>query len=288
MGSGKLRGLIGQPLLHFLVVGVALGATLHWMTGDAPREDATTIFISATDVARMDAGWRARFNRAPTDQELDGLIRSQIREMALHREALAMGLGENEPVVRRVLVQKLERIASDLIELSLAPTDLDLDRYYAEQSERYRPASRITFAHVFIDPDARDDRTLRDAAEILADLESRDGLPADIENFGDPFMLQRYYPEEDEQRIASLFGSEFARSVFELETGRWHGPVLSGYGTHLVYVESITSSPVPPLDEIRDEVTQDWVDENRRRISEEYFAQLLAKYDVVIEGREGL
>jgi hypothetical protein len=276
--------LIRQPLLHFVVFGVLLGVTLNWMTGERAQEDETTIRITATDVARLDAGWRARWNRPPTPEELKGLINSQVREIALHREAISMGLDQNEPVIRRVLVQKLEQIAKDLIELSLAPTDQDLDTYYQENAEQYRPAPLITFSHVFIDPDRREERTLDDAAEILAELQSRERPAEDIENYGDPFMLQRYYPEKDEQRIRSLFGHGFAQSVFELAPGQWHGPVLSGYGTHLVYVEALTEFPTPPLDEVRERVTQDWVDENLRRITDQYFADLLAQYEVVIEG----
>ena len=73
--------------------------------------------------------------------------------MVLYREAVAMGLDRDEPVIRRVLVQKLESIAKDLIELSLSPTDQDLEQYFEEHAERYRPASLITFTHAFVDPD---------------------------------------------------------------------------------------------------------------------------------------
>jgi len=277
--------LIRQPLVHFLVVGALLGFALRWLTDEPVQEDTTTIRITATDVARLDAGWRSRWNRPPTPEELNGLVTSQVREIVLYREAISMGLDQNEPVIRRVLGQKLEQIAKDLIELSLAPTDPDLEQYYQEHAERYRPPALITFTHVFVDPDRRGEQTLPDADEILAELQSRERLPEDIENFGDPFMLQRYYPQKDEQRIASLFGHGFARSVFELLTGRWHGPVLSGYGTHLVHVDTLTEFPIPPLAEIRDQVTQDWVDDNRRRITDQYFTDLLAQYDVVIEGQ---
>ena len=275
--------LARQPVVQFLVIGVLLALVLHWMTGGNEQQDQKSVRITATDVARLDAGWRARWNRAPTQEELSGLVEAQVREVVLHREALAMGLDQNDPVVRRVLVQKLEQIAKNLIELSLAPTDQDLEQYYAVNSERYRPPHLITFTHVFIDPDRRGDRTLQDAAEILADLQSREKPTEGIETSGDPFMLQRYYPEKNRQRIASLFGHGFADAVFELAPGRWHGPVLSGYGTHLVYVDAITEYPIPPLDEVRDQVTQDWVDENRREITDQYFADLMAKYDVVIE-----
>jgi hypothetical protein len=270
-----------QPLVHFVVLGALLAAVLHWSAADRVSEDDDTVRITATDVARLDAGWRSRWNRPPTPQELDGLIRSQVREEVLYREAVAMGLDRDEPVIRRVLGQKLERIAKDLIELSLAPTDQDLEQFFAENAEQYRPAPLITFTHVFVDPDRRGDQTLKDADAMLAELQSRDRPTEDAEDFGDPFMLPIYYPAKDEQRIGSLFGREFARSVFELPTGRWHGPVLSGYGTHLVYVDALAEFPIPPLADIRERVTQDWVDENRRKITDRYFAELLAKYDVV-------
>jgi peptidyl-prolyl cis-trans isomerase C len=280
-----IAGLAKQPIVQFVVVGAILGFALQWWTEEVPRDDETTIRISSTDVARLDTGWRARYNRAPTPDELNGLINAQVREIALHREALNMGLDRDDQVIRRVLVQKLEGIANNLIELSLAPTDLNLEEYYAENTERYRPPSLITFTTVFIDPDLRGDRTLQDADKILAELQSRERPTEGIESFGDPFMLQRYYPEKDEQRVASLFGREFARSVFELSPGRWHGPVLSGYGTHLVYVDVLMDFPTPPLEEVREQVTQDWVDEKRREITERYFADLLAQYEVVIEGQ---
>jgi hypothetical protein len=277
--------LARQPLVHFLVIGAAIALLLGWLGNRDGAEPDRTIRVTAAEISRLEAQWRARWNRAPTPEELDGLIRAKVREDALHREALAMGLGEDDPVVRRVLVRKLEGIARDLVELSLAPTEQDLASYFAEHVDRYRPPPLITFTHVFVDPDRRGERTLEDAAEILAELQLLEPPTEGIEAFGDPFMLQRYYPEKDEQRIASLFGLGFARSVFELQPGRWHGPVLSGYGTHLVHVERLAEFPVPTLAEVEERVRQDWVDDRRTEITERYFGELLARYDVIVERR---
>ena len=276
--------LLRQPIVHFLLIGGALGGLVGWLGSRDAGEPDRTIRITAGEIDRMEAEWTARWNRAPTPEELDGLLRSRVREDALYREAVAMGLNRDDPIIRRILVQKLERIARDLVELSLSPTEQDLAAYFAENADRYRPRPLITFTHVFVNPDRRDEQTLPDAERMLVELQSLGPPTAAVEEFGDPFMLQRYYPEKDEQRIRSLFGHGFAQSVFELAPGHWHGPVLSGYGTHLVYVEAIAEFPTPPLDEVRERVTQDWVDENRRRITDQYFADLMAQYDVVIEG----
>ncbi len=293
-----LSGLARQPIVHFLVIGIAIGGLYAWLGNRNASEPDRTIRVSAGEIGRMEAEWRARWNRPPTPQELDGLVRARVREAALYREAVAMGMNQDDPVIRRILVQKLEGIARDLVELGLSPTEQDLATYFAEHADRYRPPPLITFTHVFVDPDRRDERTLEDAGEILAELQRRGpptegieefGEPADeilaelqrlgpptegIEEFGDPFMLQRYYPEKDQQRIASLFGHGFAGSVFELEPRKWHGPVLSGYGTHLVYVDALTEFPTPELAD---------VDDNRTRITTDYFDQLLARYEVIVE-----
>ena len=81
--------LTRQPLVHFLVLGAVLGVALQWFADSRPQQDEKTIRITATDLARLDAGWRSRWSRGPTPEELDGLVKAQIREIALYREARA-------------------------------------------------------------------------------------------------------------------------------------------------------------------------------------------------------
>ena len=278
----SMSGFLRQPLLHFLLLGAALGALYTWMG----RQDAgadKTVRITAAQLSRLQAQWQARWNRPPTPDEMEGIIRQQIREAVVYQEALAMGLDQDDPIVRRVLVQKLEGMARNLVELSLSPTDQDLATYFAENKEQYRPDPLITFTHVFVDPDRREEQTLPDAAAMLVELQSLHNPMEDAERFGDPFMLQSYYPEKTEQRVSSLFGGGFARSVFELQPGVWHGPVLSGYGTHLVYVEALDEFPDPELSDVKDRVVQEWTDKTRTEITEQYFDDLLARYEVVVE-----
>ncbi len=285
--GGTLRTVVSHfirwPLLHFLLIGTAIGILYAGLgERDADANDRT-IRITAADVSLLTAGWQARWSRPPTPEELDGVVQAQIREIALYREALNMGLDQGDPVVRRILGQKLRRLATDLIELSLSPSDQDLETYFAEHQERYRPAPLITFTHVFIDPDRRGEQTLADAAEILLELQSREYPAENIESYGDRFMLQGYYPEKTEQRITGLFGRGFALSIFELPVKQWHGPVLSGYGTHLVYIDAREEFPVPTLVELKERVIEDWVEETRQEIIDQYFAGLLASYDVIVE-----
>jgi len=103
------------------------------------------------------------------------------------------------------------------------------------------------------------------------------------EAFGDQFMLQRYYPQKDGLEIRKLFGQGFTESVFKLEPGQWHGPVLSGYGVHLVYVHHLGKAPAPEFEMVQEEVKQQWMDEKKQELQQEYINKVLAGYEVVFE-----
>jgi hypothetical protein len=95
---------------------------------------------------------------------------------------------------------------------------------------------------------------------------------------GDAFMLQNYYPEKDQAEIQKFFGNGFAESLVDLSPGQWHGPVLSGYGVHLVYVSHISEPPAPVFAEARERVTQDWTNEKSEELNEKFYANLRDRY----------
>ena len=278
-----LKKAVGQPLVQFAILAALFYGLYAWMGGSRAREPDNVIYVSAGDINRLDASWRARWNRPPTQEELAGLMRDHVREIALYRHAMAMGLDQNDAVLRRMLGQKLQTLSQNLVELSLSPTDQELEAYFEANAERYRPPERITFTHVFIDPDRRGDATLQDAAEIKARLRSLGEPTEEMARLGDPFMLQRYYPRKTELEIVKLFGQGFTESVFELSPGEWHGPVLSGYGTHVVYVHHLEDTATPELETVRDEVKQDWMNKRRRELQDEYIDAVVASYEVVLE-----
>ena len=141
----------------------------------------------------------------------------------------------------------------------------------------------ITFTQIFFDPDKRGGQTLEDAETVKAGLIKLQEPPQDVRSFGDQFMLQSYYPERSQADVAKLFGSGFAEPVFELTTLEWHGPVLSGYGTHLVYVHDFRKAPVPDFTEFEEQVKQDLGNDQREKLNEQFIASLMGRYDVTIE-----
>jgi hypothetical protein len=274
--------VLRSPLLHFLVIGAAI----YLLYGIADRETTTaspnTITVTAGDIKWLQRSWQKRWNRPPTPQEQKGLIDQFVRETVMYREALAMGLDQDDVIIRRRLAQKLEFLFQDLAD-AVAPSTQELRDYFESNRDRYRDPSVLTLTHIFINPDLRGDRTLADAEALLARLAAMDDPTQDAADLGDQFMLQRFYPQRSEMEIARLFGRDFARSVFELEPGQWHGPVQSGYGVHLVYVHDLLRSPAVSFDAVVERVTGDWQTDQRQTLNDKYVENLLSRYEVTVE-----
>ena len=278
--------LLREPLLHFMFIGAAIYLLYGVFAEPVPEADDKTIVVTAGEVEWMQTSWQKRWNRPPTPQEFDGLVQQYIKETVLYREALTMGLNQHDQVIRRRLAQKLEFLAKDLVALT-PPTEEELQSYFDEHLDRYQEPALYTFTQVFIDPDKRGDTTLEDAEAIKAKLIAQGDAIEDPGALGDGLMLQDYYPQKDPLEIQKLFGSGFTESLLELSPGQWHGPVLSGYGVHLVYISSISEPPAPEFTALRERVVQDWTMERGEELNDKFYASLREQYTVVIEEPAG-
>ena len=271
-----------EPLAQFLLIGVCIYGA--YAIFGAPDEDADerTIVVDANRIKGFIVAWERRWNRPPTSQELDGIVQQFVREDILYREAVAMGLDVDDPITRRRMAQKLEFLTKDIARLK-EPQEGELERYFEENAELYRKPDLITFSHVYLDPDKRGAAALDDAAELLAELEGAGEPEPGSLRSGDRFMLQSYYPEKSELDIRRQFGTGFSDTVMQLEPGKWHGPVLSGYGTHLVYVHALAVAPPPIFSDVRDHVLENWQIAQQDEFNAQYFESLKSRYEIVIE-----
>ncbi len=277
----RLTQLAKEPLIQFLLIGACIyGAAALY---GAPDEDVVdrTVVVDASRIEAFISQWEQRWNRPPTRQELDAVINQFVREDILYRQAVAMGLDEDDPVTRRRMAQKLEFLTNDIV-LFKEPAEGELEQYFEDTRELYREPGLISFSQVFLDPDARDESTLDDAAALLAQLKAV-GVPdpATLEA-GDRFMLRSYYPQATALDIRRQLGSGFSEVVMQLEPEQWHGPVLSGYGVHLVYVYSREEAPPPVFADVRQAVLENWQAEQQEIFQVEFFESLKSRYDIVI------
>jgi hypothetical protein len=274
---GAMGRLLRSPLLHFLILGFVLFA-LYSRFGDRRETESKEIVVSAQQIELLASLWEKQWRRPPMPNELQGLIESFVREEVLYREALAMGLDRDDTVVRRRLAQKIEFLAQDLATRG-EPSDQELRTFFEEHPEIFEEPGLITFSHVYINIDRHGDRSFDVADEVLAELRAG-GDPSQL---GDRFMLQRDYLRKSPSEVARHFGSQFAAEVFELAMGEWQGPVQSGYGLHLVFVDSQEEPYMPPFEDLRTAVRDEFLSFRRREVDELFYNKLREGYEIVIE-----
>jgi peptidyl-prolyl cis-trans isomerase C len=271
-----------EPLLHFLLLGLALFAgyrVLH--PGPDATPPSTRIELTQDDLLQMSVAWLAQGRPAPTAEQMRNLVEHGVREEILSREAVALGLDKGDTIVRRRLAQKMEFLAEDVSAIE-EPSSEQLRVWYTENSERFVLAPRVSFRHLYFSFDRRGERAGEAAARALAALAGRPSDWPDAGALADPFMFQDYYGDRSFDDLAKVFGPGFARALTQLERGAWQGPIESGYGWHLVFVDAIAQQRVPALEEIESEVKSEWVAARRAEAKRKAYEAMRARYQVVL------
>ena len=277
-----MRHLIREPLVQFLLVGLVLfGVWQLAKPAHAARDASNRIVITEDDLKQMAVGWAAQGLPPPSPQQMKELIDARVREEVLYREALALGLDKDDAIVRRQLARKMEFVAEDLSKLE-EPKPEELRAWYEKNRARFALPPRVTFRHVYFSPDRRGANTRADAVAALTQLS---GKPIDASvGVGDTFMFQSFYGDRSMEVLAKEFGPAFARALVDVAPGAWAGPVESGYGWHLVFIDSMTPQQIPEFDAIEQEVRNAWVEEHREKTRASMYESMRARYEVVLPG----
>ena len=275
------KRLLSEPLLHFMLLGLAIFVLFG--TADEPQsESENRILLSAGDVANLAQSWQTRWNRQPTQQELDGLINEYVREQILYREALKLGLDINDTIVRRRLAQKMDFLFRDLAQPG-EPDDEVLKDFLAQNTDRFENPPRFSFDHVYLSPDKRGTNLESDAVRILKDLRLSTVADANYAAAGDRFMLEQRFVDYSQREISRLMGSRFATALADVKPGAWNGPIQSGYGLHLVIIHDFVPSGMPDFELIRDRVEMEYQAEQLRIANDALFAELKSNYEIIVE-----
>lgn len=276
----RLGAIVREPLLHFLLLGGLL-FLMFGLTQEPDRDTGRQIRVTAAQMERLAAQFSRTWMRPPTEEELAGLIERHIRGEVFYREALAMGLDQNDPYVRNRLGQKLEFLLDDLSDETL-PDDEVLSRYLADHPERFQESARVSFRQVYLNPD-RHPHLEAEVAGLLEGLRAG----ADPAEVGDVTLLEHAFDDASQPEIARQFGAAFADAVLEVEPGQWLGPILSGFGAHLVLVSDRQPARLPTLAEVRPQVLREWQDARRREQKEQAYVRLRERYQISVEPAEG-
>src|SRR5262249_23316528 len=80
--------------------------------------------------------------------------------------------------------------------------------------------------------------------------------------------------------LGKEFGPNFALAVAKLSLGSWEGPVESGLGWHLVFVDTLIPGRVPVFEEVEADAKKAWLAEQKAQAWEKAYLDMRAKYTV--------
>ena len=279
-----MNRFLREPLLRFIL----LGSLIFVLYGLLSRPDASAdrrIVVSPGRIENLALLFERTWQRAPTEEELQGLIDAHVREEVLCREGTALGLDRDDLVIRQRIQQKMEFLCADATALD-EPTEGDLQAFLDAHAAQFAIASHTTFRQVFLDPLRHSpdlDAAIRQLGSQLKALDH----PSLAEDLGDTTMLPARFEGLSEDDAARTFGAEFAASLATLLEAQWAGPLRSGFGLHFVWVEERTDARTPTLAEIRGRVRVEWEHAQRLAANAAFYEGLARKYQVTIEALPG-
>jgi hypothetical protein len=274
-----LHRLLREPLVHFLVLGLALFGVYRLSTTRSPGSER--IVVSSGKVQTLVETFRLTWQRPPTPEELQGLIADFIKEEVLVREARQAGLDQDDPLVRRRLRTRMEILSDDTAAIR-PPSDAQLEAYLATHRDAFQVDGRTTFVQLYLSPERRGprlDSDLRKTRELL----ERAGPGTDVARLSDSVMLDTRYDAISDRDVVRIFGEEFAGGLAAAPLGRWSEPLRSGYGAHLVRVIERVPGRSARLEEVREAVQREWLAEETARARQAALDTLLRKYQVRVE-----
>jgi len=280
-----MMGLLKEPLLHFILIGAGLFLLYGWRSNSASLSGGQAglsreqIVVAQEKIDQVIGQFEKTWQRPPTGDEQKSLIEDLVRSEIYYREAIAIGLDRDDEVLKRRLRQKMEFIFEDIASVA-EPVDEDLKAFMKKHQEKYLVDPQVSFRQVYISTYKRGKSAESDARQILAELTAG----ADPDSVGDSTMPEpdiRLSPLWD---IRKQFGDEFGNALLAIKPGRWSGPIRSGYGLHLVFVNERRSGRLPDLKEVRETVKRDWMVEKQKELKDAAYAKIRESYNVTVEG----
>jgi parvulin-like peptidyl-prolyl isomerase len=264
-----LKSLLGEPLVHFLLLGALLFAGYSIFKPGSQRR----VVLAQKELQERVQERQKTLGHPLSDEERKAIVDEYAEEMILLNEAKLLNLNHgDEPKRDRLLQLARER----LDEVVPEPTRQQLESYFQQHSSQYRMGAWVSFDQVFFAP--KSPATPANPDSFLALLASKD----DASSLGeaDPVM-GNHLSELTRSQLKALFGEAFADTLFALPESVWRGPLGSKYGTHYVRVVEHHEAPMPRFEDVQAFLRKDWKAMKHREIQDEKLQELRHEYTIV-------
>ncbi len=280
-----IRNASKEPVVHFLCIGFIL-----WWGGSRlgvieMPENHKTISIRESSLIQyiqfqhktFDDHWAKQRLLSLTQNERALLIDEYVREEVMVRHAIQLGMDQNDQIIRRRLIQKVEFITEDLAASDVSFNEDEARAYFEANRFKYGLDASISFAHVFLKQGAHND-----AVNLLTKLKQQ-AVPAEQASaHGDRFYFHVNYVDRTQAHIRQHFGNHFSEEIFSAEPrlNVWLGPIQSNHGWHLVQVSRYLPDRVPEFEDVQKMVVQDLLQARKAAIQRLAVEGIRAAYDI--------
>jgi parvulin-like peptidyl-prolyl isomerase len=276
-----LQTLRQEPLIHFALIGIAIFAADAWLT-PANSDSVSSSGGITIEQSRL-ANWQHQFRRdngrQPTDAEQQATITRWIDEEVLYREALRLGLHQNDAIVRRQLIQKMEFVIEGATPLPPA-TDQQLQTFIDNHPDRYNTPAKTSLQQVFY---SRGSELHNSEAQINEQLTALQTAPESFRGLGDSFSLGQHVLNADEVFLRKHFGKQFVTAIRDLPAASsWQGPIESGLGLHLLRITNRIEAQPAKLADVRKKVALDYRLELEHQARRKALDGLQTRYHITI------
>jgi peptidyl-prolyl cis-trans isomerase C len=280
--KARWRWFLSEPLLHFVVVGTVLFGAYRLISPE-PEQGAGSRKIELTkdDARQLAVTWLAQGRPAPTPDQLRSLMDQKVTEEILFREAVALGLDRNDEIIKRRLAQKMDFLAADLAAMDEPSTD-QLKEWYSKNSVRFALPPHLSFRHLYFSFDKHGEASREAAIAAISVISGKPAGSPEVGSVADPFMFRNYYGDATPEQMAKEFGPDFAKAIFNLKPGSWQGPIPSGYGWHLIWIDSIEPGRVPSFEEVTSAVKEAWLGERYTEVKNTALKEMRSRYMVTM------
>jgi len=128
--------LLKEPLLHFLLIGIGLFFLFAQLNNEEESSNRQQILIKKSKIEILSGIFMEENSVPPTDKEIQEFLKNYIREEVLSREAIAIGLDQDDRVIRHRLAQKMQYLFEDVAMVE-EPSDEVLKAYFQENKASF-------------------------------------------------------------------------------------------------------------------------------------------------------
>ena len=274
----RIRSMLSEPFTRCLLLGGVIFGLSWVFDGPGYLDPDKRIHVTQQQISQIQSRYRLLAGRNPTAGELNVLINDFIDEEIAYRQAIALGLDKDDTVVRRRLRQKIMFITEDAPDLN-SPSEQELIAWYRLHAEDFSVPELRSFRQRLYRRQGDKVAPIAKATEALANL----NMDPAFEAKSDSTLLPEKMHLVTAQQVDQVFGTEISQAVFDAPQGDWVGPYESPYGVHLLVVDEVATSYLPPFEQIANAVRADWQQTQRAANQKSYMDKLRQEYHIIID-----